>query len=221
LVLIVTGEAQPVAVLELKLKGDLNVLQQTPSKLRLLGAALGTAVFVLFATQPAPAKQYGDEETAALLQVLDTSKVSLADGVQQVSKGGEAPISAKFELDDNKKLSLSVYTAEKGLSEDPEHNILKEFSGSPAQAQWSPEAEVFKDIPHVSRASEHLALMALAQRSLADFIALAQSQQKGTVFSAIPEVHDRRPVLVMLVADKGKVNEVRYDLETGRTTAAK
>ncbi len=128
--------------------------------------------------------------------------------MRQVSKGGEAAISAKFELDDNKKLSLSVYTAEKGLGEDPEHNVLKEFSGSPEQTPWSPEAEVFKDLEHVSRASEHLTLMALAKHSLADFIAMAQKQHKGMVFSAIPEVQNHRPVLVVLVADQGKVNDV-------------
>jgi hypothetical protein len=202
-------------------KGDSTMLQTTSAKLPLLGAALAILGFILVAAQPSLAKQYGDEETAALLQVLDNSKVSLADGARQVSKGAEAAISAKFELDDNKKLSLSVYTAEKGLGEDAEHNVLKELSGSPEQAQWSPKGEVFEDIPHVSRASEHLALMALAQRSLADLIALAQKQQKGTVFSAIPEVQSHRPVLVVLVADNGKVNEVRYDLETGRTIAGK
>ena len=167
------------------------------------------------------AKEYGDEETAALLKVLSNSKLSLADGVRQMSKGGEAAISAKFELDDNKKLSLSVYTAQKGLGEDPEHNVLKELSGSPEQTPWSPEAEVFKDLEHVSRASEHLTLMALTKDSLADFIAMAQKQHKGMVFSAIPEVQSHRPVLVVLLADNGKVNEVRYDLETGRAIAAK
>ena len=194
---------------------------QTTSMFRVFGVALATVALTLVAAQPSLAKPYADEETTALLQALSNSKVSLGDGVRQVSTGGEAAISAKFELDDNKKLSLSVYTAEKGLAEDPEHNVLKEFSGSPEQTAWSPEAEVFKDIPHVSRASEHLSLMALAKHSLADFITLAQKQRKGIVFSAIPEVHNHRPVLVVLVASKDKVNEVRYDLQTGRTLAGK
>ena len=145
----------------------------------------------------------------------------MAEGVQQLTKGAEAVISAKYEFDDNKKLSLSVYTAEKGLGEDPEHNVLKEFSGSPEKAPWAPEAEVFKDIPHAVRASGQLTLMALAKHSLADFVAMAQKQHKGKVFSAIPEVQNHRPVLVVLIADKDKVNEVRYDLETGHALAAK
>jgi len=66
-----------------------------------------------------------------------------------------------------------------------------------------------------------LTLMALAKQSLADFIAMAQKQQKGKVFSAIPEVQNRRPVLLVLIADKDKVKAVRYDLATGRVIAGK
>jgi hypothetical protein len=171
--------------------------------------------------QTPAAKSHDDEETTALLQVLNNSKVGMAEAVRQLTKGGEAPISAKYELDDNKKLSLSVYTAEQGLGTDSEHNVLKEFSGSPEKAPWAPEAEAFKDIPHVARASEHWTLMALAKHSLADFVTMAQRQYKGKVFSAIPEVQNWRPVLLVLIADKDKVKEVHYDLQTGRAIVAK
>ena len=191
------------------------MLYQTKSLQCFLAAALGTITLNLATAQPSLAKDYADEETTTLLKVLGNAKLSLADGVRQVSKGSEAAISAKFELDDSKKLSLSVYTAEKGLAEDPEHNVLKEYSGSPEPTPWAPEAEVFKDLEHVSRASGHLTLMALAKHSLADFITMAQKQHKGAVFSAIPEVRNHRPVLVVLVADQGKVSEYRYDLMTG------
>jgi uncharacterized membrane protein YkoI len=195
--------------------------REKPSTLQLLGAALVSAALAIAVSHSSFAKQYDDQETIALLLVLNNSKVGMAEGVQQLTKGGEAAISAKYELDDNKKLSLSVYTAEKGLGADPEHNVLKEFSGSPEQSLWAPQAEVFKDIAHVSRASGHLTLMALAKYSLADFIAMAQKQHKGKVFSAIPEVQNRRPVLLVLIADKDKVKAVRYDLETGRVIADK
>ena len=190
-------------------------------RLQRLGSALVCIALVIAVPLSSLAKSYDDEETTALLQVLTNSKVGLAEGVQQLTKGAEAAISAKFELNDDKKLSLSVYTAEKGLGEDPEHNVLKEFSGSPEKAPWAPEAEVFKDIPHAIRASGHLTLMALAKHSLADFITMAQKQHKGKIISAIPEVQNHRPVLVVLIADKDKVNEVRYDLETGHAIAAK
>ena len=183
--------------------------------------AIGLALGIIAASAQTWAKSYDDEETTALLQALNNSKVSMAEGVQQLTKGSEAAISAKYEFDDNKKLSLSVYTAEKGLGVDPEHNVLKEFSGSPEKAPWAPEAEVFKDIPHVSRASGQLTLMALAKHPLADFISMAQKQHKGMVFSTNPEIQNHRPVLVVLIADKDKVSEVRYDLETGHVMAAK
>jgi hypothetical protein len=190
------------------------MFRQTTFLIRALGITFTTTALALVAAQPSLAKDYADEETTALLKVLGNAKVSLADGVRQVSKRGEAAISAKFELDDNKKLSLSVYTAEKGLAEDPEHNVLKEYSGSPEQTPWSPEAEVFKDLEHVSRASGQLTSMALAKHSLAYFIAMAQKEHQGTAFSAIPEVQNHSPVLVVLVADQGKVSKYRYDLMT-------
>jgi hypothetical protein len=167
------------------------MFRQSTFLIRVLGITLATATLALVGAQPSLAKDYADEETTALLRVLGNAKLSLADGLRQVSKGGEAAISAKFELDDNKKLSLSVYTAEKGLAQDPEHNVLKEFSGSPEQLPWSPEAEVFKDLEHVSRACGHLTLMALAKHSLADFISMAH-KHKGLVFSAAPEVQNHR-----------------------------
>src|SRR5260370_30356767 len=64
------------------------------------------------------------EDYTALLKVLSNSKRSLAEGIRQAAKSTEVPISAKFELDDNGKLSLSVYTAENGLTTDAEHNVL-------------------------------------------------------------------------------------------------
>ncbi len=47
-----------------------------------------------------PAEDYGP-----LFKVLAQSKHSLADGIRQTTKSTEVPISAKFELDDNGKLS--------------------------------------------------------------------------------------------------------------------
>ena len=193
-------------------------MSRLPSTIVALGLALG----LIAASAQTSAKSYDDEETTALLKALNSSKVSMAEGVQQLTKGAEAAISAKYEFDDNKKLSLSIYTAEKGLGEDPEHNVLKEFAGSPEKAPWAPEAEVFKDIPHVSRASGQLTLMALAKHTMADFIAMTQKQHKGMVFSANPEIQNHRPVFVVLIVDKDdKVSEVRYDLETGHVMAAK
>src|SRR5438034_10567611 len=103
------------------------------------------------------------KDTKALLEALGKSKHTLIDGVRQAAKGSAVPISAKFEMEDG-KLSLSVYTAEKGLSVAPEKNVLQELSGSPEEEKWTPKAEVFKDVPHVARSSEQLTLMALGRK---------------------------------------------------------
>lgn len=179
-------------------------------------------VIFLVSALVTPMTWAGDEgDNAALLQALPKSKLTLAEGLRQSTKGAEVPISAKFELDDNKQLSLSVYTAEKGLAVDTEHNVLKELAGSPEQTPWTPKAEVFKDIPHVARASGHLTITALAKHSLADIIARAQKEHTGMVFSIVPVVHDGKPVYEVLVADKGKVYEYLYDTTTGAKVASK
>ena len=169
-----------------------------------------------------PVSFAGEEaDQAALLQALPKSKLSLADGLKQSTKGTEVPISAKFELDDKKQLSLSVYTAEKGLAVDSEHNVLKELAGSPEKTPWVPEAEVFKDLPHVARASEHLTVTALAKHSLYDVASQAQKEHSGSVLSITPAVQNKRPVFIVLVANKGKVAEYAYDAMTARPLAVK
>ena len=180
-------------------------------------AVLALLASPIVVTAPAAsAKVYDDQETAALLQALPGSKISLLEGLRQVGKGDEAAISAKFEFDDNHKLSLSVYTAEKGVNVDAEHNVLKEFSGSPEQPAWRPQAEAFKDIPHVARATEHLTLMTVSHFTLADIVAMTQKRNKGTVFSVTPGVVGKHPVAVVLIADKVKVVEFDIDMVTGQ-----
>ncbi len=172
---------------------------------------LGFLALGILAPQRAIAQEK-ENEYGALLKVLSNSKLSLADGIRQATKSTEIPISAKFELDDNGKLSLSVYTAENGLTTDAEHNVLKELSGSPESAAWNPEVEVFKDPEHLKRAAEQQTLMALSQMSLLDVIAKAQKQQPGTVFSVTPVVVGHQPKFNVLVANNGRVISLAYDL---------
>ncbi len=184
-------------------------------------SALGA--FALTITVLASPLSFAGEEAdqAALLQVLPNSKLSLADGLKQSTKDAEVPISAKFELDDSKQLSLSVYTAEQGLAVDSEHNVLKELAGTPVKTPWAPEVKVFKDLPHVARASEHLTLTAIAKHSLYDVVSQAQKDHSGTVLSITPAVQGKRPVFIVLVADDGKVTKYHYDAVTAEPLAAK
>lgn len=194
----------------------MTTISQTIVRSTFSALALATNLLV------SPLSFAGDAaEQAALLEALPKSKLNLADGLKQSTKGAEIPISAKFELDDNKQLSLSIYTAEKGLAVDSEHNVLKELAGSPEKTPWVPAVEVFKDLPHVARASEHLTLSALSKRSLYDVVVQAQKDHAGTVLSIEPAVQNQRAVFIVQLANKGKVAEYAYDAMTTKPLAAK
>jgi hypothetical protein len=181
----------------------------------------GVAVFVaLSAGGLGPVAAADKEDYGKLLQALPKSKHTLAAGIKQAAaKAPEVAISAKFELEEG-KLSLSVYTAAKGLSADAEHNVLKELAGSPVADEWKPEVEVFKDVPHVSRASQQLTLMSLTKLTLLDILEKVEKHQAGTVFSITPVLRDRKAQFVVLVATDGKAVELRYDLFTGERVQA-
>src|SRR4051812_20435113 len=94
------------------------------------------AVVVLLAASVTATIGAEEHDNAKLIAALPKSKMTLAQGLEQATKGQETPISAKFEMDDKGALSLSVYTAEKGLGTAADHNVLKELSGSPEGAAW-------------------------------------------------------------------------------------
>lgn len=155
-------------------------------------------------------EQAGD--SAALAKALAKSKHSLADGIRQISKTPEAAISAKFEFDHDGKLSLSVYTAEKGLGVDAEHNVLKEYSGSPEQAAWTPGIEIFKDVAHVARSAQQATLMAMSNSSLLDLVARAEKESKGQVLSISPVLDGRKSYFAVTAVAGGKVVELKYGI---------
>jgi hypothetical protein len=154
-----------------------------------------------------PARAEDPKDTRALVESLSKSKLTLLQGVRQAAKEHGAVISAKFELEDG-KLSLSVYTAEKGLSIPAEQNVLEELSGSPEGDKWEPKVEVFKDVEHVARSAEQLALVAVGRTSIADLIARVQKAQGGTVFSVKPVVKNHKAMAEVMVATKGKVTKL-------------
>ena len=165
--------------------------------------------------QQAFAENEKNENYDALLKVLQQSKVSLCEGLRQAVKGAEAPISAKFELDDKGKLSLSIYTAEKGLAVDSQNNVFKELSGSPESVKWNPESEVIKDEGDLVHAKEQLTVLSKAKISLLDLVTKAEKDYHGTVFAAFPEVKDNKYVCEVKIAQDGQVSEHYYDVVTG------
>ncbi len=172
-----------------------------------------TAAPVLALSTPGSGRAYEEQESKALLEALPRAKVSLAAGIKQAAQAPAVAISAKFEMDEKGQLSLSVYTAARGLKADAEQNALQELSGDPEES-WKPEVETFQDPGHVARASEQLTLMRLTHVSLLDVAARA-AKHGGTVFSVTPSVGHGKPVFVALVAEHGKVRELSFDLMTG------
>ena len=134
-----------------------------------------------------------NEKDIALLKVLPTSKISLSEGIVQAAKGTATAISAKFELDDSGKLSLSIYIAEEGIAKDVEHNTFKEVSGDPTAEKWAPESEVVKDADDLKAAKDQLKILSGTKLSLLDFISMAQKDRQGIVFSAIPTIENHSP----------------------------
>jgi hypothetical protein len=126
-------------------------------------------------------------------------------------------ISAKFELDDSGKISLSIYTAPQGLSVPAETNPLTELSGDPTVLPFAPGAEVFADKEHIARASTHLAIMQLSSMTLSEIIGAALQVQDGKPYSvANPMIRDREAVAdVYIVNKQGKSVQVTVDVQTG------
>jgi len=77
---------------------------------------------------------------------------------------------------------------------------------------------VFKDVEHVSRSSQQLAIIALSKLTLDDVMKQAAKDQPSTVFSVIPMFHGRTPVFAVKVAAGGKLVELAYDALTGAKT---
>ena len=130
---------------------------------------------------------------ADLVAALTKSKLTLTDGIRQATSDGGVAISAKFEFDDEGKLSLSVYSAKKGLSVAAKENVLEEISGSPEQSPWKPKVEVFKDAAHIARSSEQLLVLLCHKRNLA--FTRRQHGHRGSVASKAAAIRSRKVVM--------------------------
>src|SRR5574341_1906628 len=83
---------------------------------------IALALSALASAPPSLARAYDDREAKALLEALPRAKVTLAAGIEQAAQSPAVAISAKFEMDEKGQLSLSAYTAARGLTADAEHN---------------------------------------------------------------------------------------------------
>lgn len=146
-----------------------------------------------------------------LVAALPSAKLSLADGIRQATKRGETPLSAKFEFDDEGKLSLSIYVAGKGANAPAEQNQLQELSGDASADKWNPKTEVFQDVPHIARSAQQLTLVALGHINLIKMLERAQKEHNGKVYSITPILDKDTVKLVILMAKNGRSAEYTYN----------
>lgn len=184
-------------------------------------ACRALAILISLVAIIAPSVRASDEDKGygKVVQALPQSKIVLVDGLRTV-KAPAVPISAKFEIEDKPGggLSLSIYTAEKGVHVDAKRNVLKELAGDPKMKPWKPTAETLKGADAVA-GTKQLLLLSKSKFSLIDVVRKAQKDQAGTVFAAIPSIKDGKPQCRVSIATRsGKVVEFAYDLGTGART---
>jgi hypothetical protein len=161
----------------------------------------------------------GDHDPKHIIPLLGEAKMSLLEGIEFAEKVSGVATSAKFEIADDGKLVLSVYTVPEGLDGEPEKATLSELSGVVTDSPFKYQVEVFADKAHIARAAVHMTLFQLSCLNLKDVIHRALSVKKGTVIDVRnPKVDAGRPVASVIIVDAAKtVYTVTVDLDGGRT----
>ncbi len=159
---------------------------------------------------------YAGEEEEVLAKAVVLSQFSLYDCVARVSKGAAIAISAKFEMDEAGKLSLSIYSADGGLAKDSEKNTYSEISGDPTVKSLKTESAAITDPGDLKAAKEQLKVLSASKLSLLGLIGRAQKEQPGILISATPALENQKPCCVFMILAKGKTVKVVYDVVTGK-----
>ncbi|MDB4934254.1 MAG: hypothetical protein JWP87_1226 [Labilithrix sp.] len=141
------------------------------------------------------------------LRVLKTSKITMAQGIAEAAKLGPV-IEAKFELNDDKELSLSLYPTSQPITVDAQRQEFKELAGDPTKAPFKGNVEVFADQEHLTRSARDLTLLQLSTKSLAQAVAEVPASA-GFVFWAIPTMRAGRAGVGVYSA-QGKAQQYRF-----------
>lgn len=80
-------------------------------------------------------------------------------------KPPKAALSAKYEVGDRGRLSLSIYVAAHGVR-DANRASLEEVSGDPLAAKWSPSTETLRNASDVSEATIQRRLLTATKLTL-------------------------------------------------------
>jgi hypothetical protein len=163
----------------------------------------------------------GGNDPTAIMSQMKNAKISLVQGIELAEKTSGVVTSAKYEIGDDGKLSLSIYTVPEGLSVAPEKATLTELSGDPTAQPFKFAPEVFTDKEHIARASVHLTLFQLSPLSLKDVIKAALKKVSGTPIDVRnPMVLNKRPVAEVIIhddsGDEDDFYSVTVDLLNGK-----
>jgi hypothetical protein len=126
------------------------------------------------------------------LTVLRNSRVTMAQGLAQLEEQYGATIEAKFELDHDGNLALSIYPIE-DISIDPEHATFIEAAGDPTRSTFAPGFDAFAldDVEHQTRSARDLTIVQTANLTLREAVDAAQAQMPdGFVYWAIPTIRE-------------------------------
>jgi hypothetical protein len=145
------------------------------------------------------------------LSVVWNSSFSMGDALAWVEENYGPTIEAKFELDHDGKLSLSVYPVSEGLEIDAERQKFFELAADPTGDEWAPELVEFQvpDEEHLTRSARDLTLVQTASLSLLDAVYVAEWEVPGGfVYWAIPTIRGTRSGYGVYVLDQE--NQVHY-----------
>lgn len=165
----------------------------------------------------------GGHDPKEIIPLLKNSKMTLIEAINYAEQTSGVVTSAKFEISDDGKLAVSVYTVPEGLSVEPETATLTELSGDATEDLSKLGKEVFADKEHLTRASVHMTLFQLSKLSLKQVIAKAVKLRAGQAIDVRnPMMRNHRPVAdVIIASDDQNVYVATVDLLNGRVRVVK
>lgn len=165
--------------------------------------ALGFAGLAGFAGNNAFSADDEDASQEALIQILDTAKINLQQGLAAGEQQGK-PISAKFEVDDG-KLQLSVYTAKEGKFFEV---LINHVTGKVLRAEPITEGD------DLTAATEQNGAMANAKTSLQAAVDKTVAQSANTrAVSVVPSMKDGHPIASIDVLTYNQVRAIQQLLD--------
>jgi hypothetical protein len=127
--------------------------------------------------------------------IVRTSNIKMSDAIKHLQTTYPATIEAKFEIGDDGKLSLSIYTTQQPATIDAKRNTFFELAGDPTQAAYTPSESKF-DVPdeeHITKAARDLTLIQTQTMHLLGAVQKAESLVSGgIVYWAIPTIRGTR-----------------------------